>query len=309
MNDVLMEVSSGRIRPGAATHLISSSRSKPWNGFFVRESGPVDLHEEGIILLKHAVCLQLKAPAHLEWRADGEYLSKVIEPGRVSICPANKLHSSSFRHNGLHLLVLFEPSFVTTVLENSPLNEPFELSWEFGIESPILRELILQLHAEAITAGSGDSHYAEAIARLLVIHLVRHHSTSPSRPSKRGGLSPVRLKKVVDFIENSVAEEITLQTLAAAVGLSVFHFCRSFRQSTGMSPFQYILKHRVNRARSLLLTPESRIHDVALECGFCDQAHFTRHFKRETGMTPAAFARQFRYHYLDPEPTRSPFLR
>lgn len=291
MDDVLVETASGRIRPGIVTHLISSSHGKSWRGFFVRESGPVASDERDIILLKHAVFLQLNEPGQIAWSADNQQINKVIEPGQVSVCPANKLHSGSFRHNGRHITVLFEPGFLVQAVENDGAPPEVDLRWEFGIDSPALRELILLLYAESTRAGADDHRYANAIARLIAIHLVKHHSAGSSKFVKRGGLSPVRLKKVKDYIEDTIGGDISLQALASVAGLSLFHFSRAFRQSTGLSPFQYILKSRVSRARDLLLAPFARIQDVALECGFCDQAHLTRHFKRFTGTTPAAFAR------------------
>lgn len=294
MDDVLVETASGRIRPGISNEAINTSRGKAWGGFFLRESGPVDSNAEDIFLLKHAVCLQLNEPGVIDWFSDGRHVSKTIEPGQITICPANKLHSASFRHEGRLVSVFFEPSFLAAVMDADITPDQIELRWEIGIDSPALRELILLLHAEALKANPSDSQYATAVARLIALHLVQNHSAKPTQIERRGGLSPTRLKKVTTLIQESLGREMTLQELADAAGLSVFHFSRAFRQSTGMSPFQFVLKCRVNQARKLLLAPMARIHDVALDCGFCDQAHLTRHFKKVTGLTPAAYMRTYR---------------
>jgi len=291
MDDVLVETLSGRIRSGLAGEPVATSRGRPWNGFFVKENGPTQVEAQEVMLLKHAIWLQLEAPARFEWNGDGRFVSKTVEPGQLVICPANKLHSGSVRHDGVHVLVFLEPDFVAQAMDNGLRPEQIELRWEHGVDSPPLRELVLLLRAEASRPTAADGHYATAIARLLAIHLVQHFSARKADAAKRGGLSPSRLKKVAALVEARLGSELNLDEMARETGLSVFHFSRVFRQSTGMSPFQYVLKCRIERARELLLAPHARIGDVAIECGFCDQAHFTRHFKRLTGATPAAFVR------------------
>lgn len=291
MNGVLIETASGRIRSGLSGPPINSSECKPWEGFFIKKCGSTNVSAHDVILLKHALCLQLDQSAHLDWSSDDQRVSMSIEPGRTCIFPANKLHSTSFRHDGGHIMVFFDPQFLAASANFGGVADPIELNCRFGIDSAPLRELILLLQAESERSSSADNHAATAIARLIAIHLVQHHSRAKSSSVKSGGLSPTRLKRVLDLIEQTPLAEMSLDKMAAAGGLSVFHFARVFRQSTGMSPLQYVMTRRISRAQELLLQPFTRIQDVALECGFCDQAHLTRHFKRVTGVTPAVFVR------------------
>ncbi len=291
MDDLLVETLSGRISAGLAGPPVTTSRGKPWNGFFVKVNGPTDVEAQQVMLLKHAIYLQLESDAQFEWTGDGRFVSKSIEPGQIIVCPANRLYSATLRHRGSHLVAFIEPEFLAGAMDNGVAAERLPLRWEHGIDSPPLRELLLLLHAEVTRQGNSDGHYATAIARLIALHLVKHHSSPMIASNKRGGLSPTKLRKVATLVEQRMGSEMSLEELATAAGLSVFHFARVFRQSTGMSPFQYVLKRRIERARELLLEPHARIGDIALECGFCDQAHLTRHFKRITGSTPAAFKR------------------
>jgi AraC family transcriptional regulator len=291
MNDVLVETVSGQISAGLRQSLISSSLDKPWNGFYVKEHGATDFETHEVILLKHIVCLQFDAPAKLSWNGEGKFVSKTIQPGRISVYPANQLHSGSYKHEGKHVAVLIDPEFLAAALDNGTKPDGLRLRWEHGIDSPPLRELVLLLLAEATRSPSDNGHYATAIARLLCIHLVQHHAIVRKESIKRGGLSPTRLRRVLEYIDERVGEEMTLDALAHVAGLSVFHFSRVFRQSTGQSPFQYVTEARVRHAKKLLLQPFARIGDIALDCGFCDQAHLNRHFKRLVGMTPAAYVR------------------
>ena len=132
----------------------------------------------------------------------------------------------------------------------------------------------------------------EAISCALAAHLAGRYSASDlTTPGFQRGLSPQTLTRIVDHIEDHLDQPITLTELAAAAGVSRFHFSRLFRQSTGFSPIAYVERLRLARAQDLLKLGKLPIVEVALAVGFCDQSAFTRRFHRHLGTTPAAFAR------------------
>ena len=86
--------------------------------------------------------------------------------------------------------------------------------------------------------------------------------------------------------------DLTLTELAAIAQLSPNYFTRSFKQSTGFTPHQYVIRQRVEKAKQLLVEGQLAIADIALEVGFAHQSHLNRHFKRWVGVTPKAFIRE-----------------
>jgi AraC family transcriptional regulator len=106
-----------------------------------------------------------------------------------------------------------------------------------------------------------------------------------------GGLSPTQLKLVTNYINDRLEQELSLEELAAIAKLSPAHFCRSFKQSTGFTPHQYVIRQRVERAKLLLIERKIGIAQVAIACGFTHQSHLNRHFKRFTGVTPKIFSK------------------
>jgi AraC family transcriptional regulator len=97
---------------------------------------------------------------------------------------------------------------------------------------------------------------------------------------------------IEDLIESRLDADLTLQELAAEIGYSRSHFLRMFRATTGMTPHQYVLKRRLERARYLLEQIEFSIAEVAIMCGFSSQAHLTLAFRKEYGSTPTEYRRQ-----------------
>lgn len=106
----------------------------------------------------------------------------------------------------------------------------------------------------------------------------------------RAGLGDRALRRALAFIDANLGERISLATLAAAAGISRFHFARLFRVATGQSPMKYLMSIRVERSRLVLTRGDCSICEIAAQLGFCDQSHFTRTFRRYTGMSPREYA-------------------
>lgn len=108
------------------------------------------------------------------------------------------------------------------------------------------------------------------------------------------GLSVSAMKRVADYVERHIDQNISLERLAAVACMSRFHFARLFRRSTGLSPMEYVKRERIELAKRLLVRGEARISIVAVEVGFFDQSHFTRVFRKLTGVPPGHYSRDTR---------------
>src|SRR5262249_22020048 len=108
-------------------------------------------------------------------------------------------------------------------------------------------------------------------------------------PTYRGGLGAARLRRVTEFIQAGLERDLTLVDLAQCVGLSTAHFAVMFRQSTGETPHQFVLRWRMARAKEMLRTGKARIVDVAVACGFKTPQHFARVFRHMCGAAPRVY--------------------
>jgi AraC-like DNA-binding protein len=109
---------------------------------------------------------------------------------------------------------------------------------------------------------------------------------APPRRQVTGGLASWQIRSLRRYIDANLGEKLSLEQLAKLVRLTDSYLCRVFRQSLGCSPMQYVTHRRVSAAAMLLRTTNEPLRELALTCGFADQAHFTRVFRANTGVTP-----------------------
>ncbi len=153
----------------------------------------------------------------------------------------------------------------------------------------ISRDALIDQLARALQMAreGADARYIETLARALVMRVIQIGRG-------RGRVSPLpkwRLKRVVDYVDAHFAEAISLNDMAAAAGLSRMHFAAQFRLATGSKPHDFILMHRIEAAKGLLLNTSNDLVDVGLTVGFQAQAHFSTVFKRFVGETPGRWRR------------------
>ena len=147
--------------------------------------------------------------------------------------------------------------------------------------------------AEVGNSDPGSRQYAEALSLVLLHELIRlERRTSEAATPLRGGLPVWQQKRVAEFIEEHLAEDISLTTLAELVDLSVYHFAHAFKQSFGAPPHRYHMVRRMDRAKNLLERPALSVTKIGIQIGFRETSSFTRAFRKLTGLTPTEYRRQ-----------------
>jgi transcriptional regulator of acetoin/glycerol metabolism len=137
-----------------------------------------------------------------------------------------------------------------------------------------------------LTASSNPTNYnLHTRPRLGSIGI----SKLPQAPQAHGGLSSGAMRRVREYVEVHLGESIDLSILAGVAGLSMHHFARQFKQSTGVTPHFYLTKKRVERAQQMLIHTDLSLAEVACHVGFFDQGHLARHFRHMLGTTPREF--------------------
>ncbi|HXP69168.1 MAG TPA: AraC family transcriptional regulator [Candidatus Dormibacteraeota bacterium] len=158
--------------------------------------------------------------------------------------------------------------------------------------------LAAAVNAERVAGFPGGRLFLDSLEQALAVALVngyavRHRSVQ----THRGGLGSARLRRIKEFVDAKIEDELTLCEMAQAVELSAAHFSRMFRKSTGETPHQFLLRQRVERAKTMLRSADERVLDVAVACGFKSQQHFAQAFRRVCGIS----ATKYRQDFLDHE--------
>jgi AraC family transcriptional regulator len=157
---------------------------------------------------------------------------------------------------------------------------------------PLLERLTLALAAAVAAPRISDGAFADVTAELFALHLLREHGRRPLHVERvRGGLPLGKLRRVQELITAELAGTVRLARLAAAVGLSTYHFARAFKLTTGQTPHAYVGRRRIEEARRLLRETRLPIAEIAARVGFASQAHLTTRFREVTGVTPGRFRR------------------
>jgi AraC family transcriptional regulator len=161
-------------------------------------------------------------------------------------------------------------------------------------EDNALMQTALKLATLIESGGSDHGVYLEALGVVLAHELLRINTGGDrSETQSNGGLAAWQRRKAVAYIEDHLAESISLDALSQLVGLSACYFCRAFRQSLGMPPQRYQLSQRIERAKTLLAKRAASVTDVSLTVGYNDTSAFCTAFRRLTGLTPSTYRRNF----------------
>jgi transcriptional regulator GlxA family with amidase domain len=158
--------------------------------------------------------------------------------------------------------------------------------WRFADDD--LWTLVKLLAAAVGDADPASELYGDGLVTAILARFVRR---SGHLSPKECGLARWQLRRVLDYLDAHLPETVQLSTLAELTGLSQAYFARAFKISTGCAPYQWQLRARIDRARTLLLRTSDPLDDIAAATGFADATHFGRTFRRLTGTTPASWRR------------------
>jgi AraC family transcriptional regulator len=246
----------------------------------------------------HVLALQLSGTCRFRREIGGRPIEGWSGPGCVHLIPAHVHAKSDGRdHSGSsRAIVLFMPqAFLSRVIAEDWGVAPgsVEILPQFLARDPVMEGVLRRLALEARNGSPSGQLYAESACEFLAHHIIHTHSSlSPDRPRAKGGLPGGRLKLVLDYIEDGLAQPIALRRLAELASVSPRHLERAFRQSLGIPPHAYVMRKRVAAAQHLLLSePRLSIEEIAARSGFSSGSHLASAFRRQTGYSPANFRR------------------
>ena len=172
-----------------------------------------------------------------------------------------------------------------------------ELAYQPGVgqDDAIVRHLGMSVLQALHRPGEVNQLFIDHTMLAISAHVSQAYGgLQPGSQLPRGGLAPWQTKRACERMESDLGGIFSLQEIAAEFGLSVSHFSRAFRISTGLPPHQWLLHHRVKVAKQLMTVRDLPLSEIAISAGFANQSHFTRVFSASVGVSPAAWRRETR---------------
>jgi AraC family transcriptional regulator len=268
--------------------ITSLSTGALWNGISLHvvhtRSGEIP---EGYVF-NHALVLTTSGPESCEqylpgagWKASG------TAPMTLRFFPARMPYAIRWRGAVDAIAVEISPECVATIRGPDETDETQFHHWSCD-ENALLTQTVLALANDARAGSPAGPLYGECLGVAIVAELLRQCATAPNAHFPRG-LPPKRLHHVLDYIQSHLEGDLSLLSLATVAEVGIDGFVRLFKQSTGFSPHQYVLRRRIDRAQALLGDPALSLTEIAFRSGFSDQSHFTRMFHRFTGVPPRTY--------------------
>lgn len=286
----------GRVlRPG--NRVIAQSPEAGWRSLYaaILEEAPFRATEAAI---HHpSFIYHLTRPTEVTRKIAGSAAEKAfIGPRRICLTPGNAV--AQWQHQG-------HPEILQVYLRQSIYDSAVaamygcdlaaaEIVPRFAMTDPLLEQLAVAI-ANSLREGTAeDGLYIDTLAQMIAAHLARHHSTrsKPPRVPAPQRISGWRMRRLVEFIEENLGGDLSLERMAAEVEVSPLYLARAFKAAVGEPPHRYVLERRLERAKELLRGTDTPIVEVALSAGFSSQSHLSNWFLRQVGVSPAVYRRQ-----------------
>ena len=251
-------------------------------------SMPTDRYEQ------HHIILNLRDEPHrLEnWR-DGEHRDFIYHKNEIIVTPAGVESGWRWHVKTKCIIITLEPAkferFAQTELGILLSTQQLKDLPQF-LDEDITQSGIQLL--EALQSKMGSQVMFESFARVFLTKLILKYGLQAEEYNFSKSFTAQQYKQVLNYIAINYGSNILLEDMAAQADLSASHFSRLFKQTIGQSPYQFLMSYRIEQAKKMLDNPNALMIDIAMNCGFSDQAHFSRVFKKIERITPKQYRRK-----------------
>jgi AraC family transcriptional regulator len=268
-----------------------SSAARGWHGFEAYLYEASDGRSDTFVV-DHSVSMHVGQPVLVTSRCDGAEVHRLQVPGDLKVIPAGYSRVWEIAAPTSKFVVDITPAFVREVAETMELGDRAALAPQLHLNDKRIEHVGWALLRELESDEPFGRVYAESLVWALTAQLLRR--TAPAVARRSAGLPQRRLRRVLDYVRDNLAQNLSLRELASVAGVSPTHFKMQFRESMGVPVHRYVVTQRVETALDLLINTVLPISEVALHAGFYNQSHLSRHLQRLHGVSPAVLRRKAR---------------
>lgn len=274
---------------------LRSSATLGWNGIYVQQhqqpawETPEYAHTRHMLLI-HSPDVTIQAERSFDGRKQQEQFGG---GNNIVIVPATVLHQANWNQESPFSLIFVEPDHLIQVARESVTTNRVQLTAHNAMHDPFVNQIGQLLTTELETNQLHSRLFVDSLTTALSIHLLRHYSNwqQPLREDSHG-LPHRKLQQAIAYINENLTADLTIREIANELEMSQYYFSRLFKQSTGVSPYQYLMQQRIERARYLLRTTPLSVAAIAAQIGFSNQNQLTVQFRKFTGTTPSGYRKQ-----------------
>ncbi|MGY8708783.1 AraC family transcriptional regulator [Bradyrhizobium sp. 18BD] len=253
------------------------------------------LHDVVEPMADHVIMTYPVGSQALERRSGKSAAISTARPGVVTIIPAGSTSRWDI-HRPMHVVQLYLPQrTLLRIADEANTAGPDDLLERTGHPDAITSRLLLSA-ADALDGSAAlDTLFRQQLTDLLATRLLAAHAGVAATPQPIiGGLSPAILRRAIERLRSDSDADVSLSALASDAGLSRFHFCRAFKESTGLSPHGWLRQHRLEQAMNMLRESDETMASIAATLGYSSQTAFAAAFKKLMGETPSDWRRRVR---------------
>ena len=283
-------VREGRVEPFLHAHPALSSAAIQWGGVAVE-----DYHVPACVIAQHEhvhdfVHVVLSGTVRYEVLTAGKCLHYTAEPGTTFVLPRGTVDELRWSGPTHRIAVALHPSLLIGAIDETVGHNHIELREHWNVTDRHIMSVLLALTADLDAGSPAGRLYGESLANALAVYLLNRYAVQRRVPMvPKGGLPGCRLKRVLDYIGDNLAEDVSLSDLAELAGMSAHHFAELFKRSMNCTPHRYLLRERIEQAKIALRDPRRTVLDAAAISGFPNPSHFARVFRRLVGVSPSQF--------------------
>ncbi|WP_233153924.1 helix-turn-helix domain-containing protein [Scytonema sp. HK-05] len=262
-----------------------------WDGITVEYGCLSAIGQFDFAMPKHAISVAFAPHDRVTWSVDGGTTQTTALPaGSVFIYSSRDFVWHQRERESEYINMMLDPQVLNQVASENGLSTPVKIEHRVIFPDPTILHVAQLLKSEVNSGGLAGKLYTESLRNLLAVHLLRNYTGAVEKPTLDDSpLDTLKLNQVKDFIEQRLAEDLSIADMAAVVHMSQFHFARAFKTATGQSPHRYLTQRRMEQAKVLLSVTRLSVAEVAYRVGFYNTSHFTAQFRKATSTTPKAY--------------------
>ena len=274
------------VRLAADDTIVASSEHAGWSGIALERQHLPDSEPQGYMPW-HLMSVLIAPPARYVDFYGGRSHTVAQRRGDVVFRPAGVVTHAAWEGTAETINVGLCPDTLSRVAAEMLDGGVVELTESYFGADPRASHLAHALLHE-LENGTGTTLFVDSVRTALAAHFITAYGMT--RPATTPAMTKPELQRVRELVEARLAESLHLAELAAAVPMSVYHFSRAFKTATGITPHEFVVRRRVEAAKTLLARGELVVEEVARRTGFVDASHLARQFRRRVGASPARYA-------------------